>query len=511
MQRPTHWAMATLGDLVDVYDFARVPLNKRQRIRFQGPFPYYGANGVVDWVEDYIFDGTFILIAEDGGHYADPTRAVAVKVDGRFWVNNHAHVVRARDGIDSAYLAYALRTVDWMEHVSGSTRLKLTQANLRSLPVPVTSSAEQVRLARRLDDALAGAESGAESLARAQALIQNFRVAVTAAALSGEVTRQWREDIGAPDWEEVRLGDQIEALAYGSSAKSSKSGTTPVLRMGNIQGGKLDWTDLAYTSDEREIEKYRLERGDVLFNRTNSAELVGKTALYDSDRPAIYAGYLIKITCGAGLSPAFLTYVLNGSDARDYFSSVRSDGVNQSNINAAKLADLRFKCPSLAEQQEIVRRLEQKLAWADEMHNHISASEALLARLRIGVVAKGFRGELTSSEPGDEHVDVLLARLASETAEARTARLNADKLSLIKRSGTSSTVGGQRAMRYGEVKADYLREKLVMLGGEASAANLWAESQLAIEDFYKQLRNEVVAGRVREGREKGWLVATDAA
>jgi len=510
MPLPAHWATVALGNLVDIHDTARIPLNKRQRLKFRGPFPYYGANGIVDHVADYLFDGVFVLIAEDGGHFDDPTRTVANKVEGRFWVNNHAHVVRAREGVDPAFLAYALRTVNWMDYVGGSTRLKLTQASLKTLPVPLTSTAEQVRLATRLTEALATAEKAAEALKRASNLIDAYRVSVLTVALSAVNTRRRRAHPDNPDWTEARLGDLVEALDYGSSAKSAKIGAVPVLRMGNIKDGRLEWGDLVYTSDPREIEKYRLNRGDVLFNRTNSAELVGKTALYDDDRPAIHAGYLIRIVCSPVLSPAFLTYLLNGPDARAYFAQVRSDGVNQSNINATKLANLRFRLPPLEEQDKIVRSLDRAFAWVEDMHKHIEASTALLARLKIGVVTKGFQGELTAIEPADEHVGLLLTRLASETAEARADRLAADRGTVIRRP-TKKWPGGVRSLTVDQVAETDLREGLVALGGEASAADLWAVSGLAIETFYKQLRSEIIAGRIRESAEKGRLVASDAA
>lgn len=88
-------------------------------------------------------------------------------------------------------------------------------------------------------------------------------------------------------WRCVPLGDLIKSTEYGSSAKSHYSGTIPVLRMGNLQEGKIDWGDLVYTSDENEIKRYRLRSGDVLFNRTNTVDLVGKAAIYKGSRPAI--------------------------------------------------------------------------------------------------------------------------------------------------------------------------------------------------------------------------------
>ncbi|UTN86418.1 hypothetical protein NMC41_03915 [Pseudomonas aeruginosa] len=97
------------------------------------------------------------------------------------------------------------------------------------------------------------------------------------------------------DWDVRPLGQLVHAVEYGSSAKSSSSGKVPVLRMGNLQEGQIDWSDLVFTDNESEIAKYLLNPGDVLFNRTNTIDLVGKTAIYKGVRPSIFAGYLIRI------------------------------------------------------------------------------------------------------------------------------------------------------------------------------------------------------------------------
>ena len=110
-----------------------------------------------------------------------------------------------------------------------------------------------------------------------------------------------------------------------------------VIRMGNLQGGEIDWKNLAYSDDKNDIKKYKLSTGDVLFNRTNSAELVGKTSIYRGEYPAIYAGYLIKLDYDRNiLSGEYLNYVLNSPNAKEYCNRVKTDGVNQSNINAKK-------------------------------------------------------------------------------------------------------------------------------------------------------------------------------
>lgn len=252
-----------------------------------------------------------------------------------------------------------------------------------------------------------------------EALLKRFRQAVLAAATSGELTREWREERAEDfDWLDVQLGDHAESMNYGTSAKSQSEGEVPVLRMGNIQGGALDWTDLVYTSDLAEIAKYMLDEGDVLFNRTNSPELVGKTAIYCGERPAIYAGYLIRVRCLPSLDPEFLNLSLNSPVARDYCWRVKSDGVSQSNINAKKLAAYPFLLPSLEEQEEIVRRTQELFSLAEKLEARLTAARRLVDRLTPALLAKAFRGELVPQDPNDEPASEILAKLKSTQSDA---------------------------------------------------------------------------------------------
>ncbi|MDX7681853.1 restriction endonuclease subunit S [Aeromonas caviae] len=154
------------------------------------------------------------------------------------------------------------------------------------------------------------------------------------------------------DWKVDPLGVLINQIEYGSSAKSSSRGRVPVLRMGNLQDGQIDWGDLVYTNNDYEISKYELNDGDVLFNRTNSIDLVGKTALYKGIKKAIFAGYLIRIKVDPQcLDARYLNYFLNTPTARKYGLSVVSVGVSQANINGQKLKSYPIPYPAHVEEQ----------------------------------------------------------------------------------------------------------------------------------------------------------------
>lgn len=164
-----------------------------------------------------------------------------------------------------------------------------------------------------------------------------------------------------PDsWKWVSVGDVCVNIQYGSSQKSSATGKIAVLRMGNIQNGRLMLDKLVYTSDNREIEKYLLQYNDLLFNRTNSKELVGKTAIYKGEIPAIYAGYLVRIT-PLLMDSDYLNYVMQSQFYWSFCQTVRSDAIGQSNINAEKLKRFVFPLPPLTEQKRIIAKLEEIL------------------------------------------------------------------------------------------------------------------------------------------------------
>lgn len=164
-------------------------------------------------------------------------------------------------------------------------------------------------------------------------------------------------DVGVipQDWSIAPLGQLILIAQYGSSAKSSSQGRVPVLRMGNLQNGTIDWSDLVYTDDESEIRKYRLYPRDVLFNRTNTVDIVGKTSLYRGERPAVFAGYLIRIQVAPGLLDSrFLNYVLNAEFSRKHSAKVLSLAVGQANINSQKLKTYPIPLPPNKVEQEAI-------------------------------------------------------------------------------------------------------------------------------------------------------------
>lgn len=311
-----------------------------------------------------------------------------------------------------------------------------------NLKVPLAPLVEQKRIMAKVEQLLARVNAARERLAKVPAILKCFRQSVLAAACSGRLAADWRDRHGEVDsvdeilkrlkkrrvdeattpkqknrlkeiysyrekedprlipenWTYVALDKLCGSFQYGTSRKSQSSGKVPVLRMGNIQDGHIDWNNLVYTSDDSEIQKYRLDSGSVLFNRTNSPELVGKTGIYRGEQPAVFAGYLIRIKNFDDLNSEYLNYCLNSNHAKEFCLRVKTDGVSQSNINAQKLGKFEVPFCSLEEQQEIVRRLGALFRVADRIEARYQKAEAHVEKLTQAILAKAFRGELVPTE-----------------------------------------------------------------------------------------------------------------
>ena len=225
-------------------------------------------------------------------------------------------------------------------------------------------------------------------------------------------------------WVWNRLGLMTLGVEYGTSTKSKKVGKVPVLRMGNIQDFKFVWGDLVYTDDDEEIRKYRLRNGDVLFNRTNSPELVGKTAIFRGEREAIFAGYLIRINqIPTIIDSYYLNYFLNSSIARRHGNLVKTDGVNQSNINGNKLIHYPFPYCCINEQHAVVQEIETRLSIAEKLEQTIDDSLKKAEVLRQSILKKAFEGKLLN----EQEVEAVRNDPEWEPAEKLLEKIKAEK------------------------------------------------------------------------------------
>ena len=212
-------------------------------------------------------------------------------------------------------------------------------------------------------------------------------------------------------WEWCNLEDIVCELKYGTSEKSLSVGKIAVLRMGNITNvGTIDYSNLVYSSNNEDIKLYSLEKDDLLFNRTNSSEWVGKTAIYKKEHPAIYAGYLIRIRPILIFSD-YLNTVMNSSYYRNWCYNVKTDAVNQSNINAQKLSQLMIPIPPLKEQERIVVEVAKWISLIDTIKNSKEDLQTTIKQAKSKILNLAIHGKLVPQDPNDEPAIELLKRI----------------------------------------------------------------------------------------------------
>ncbi|OYE02734.1 restriction endonuclease subunit S [Nostoc sp. 'Peltigera membranacea cyanobiont' 232] len=427
-QLPKGWVSNSLLDIVNLHDSQRIPLNQNQRAERQGKYPYYGANGQVDLIDDFIFDGHYILLAEDGGYFDDPSKGVAYEVSGRFWVNNHAHILSPCGEIPIRFLCYILNSLDWMPYVGGSTRLKLTQESMRRVLIPLPPLNEQRRIVAKLNSLFTHSRRAREELERIPKLIERYKQAVLAAAFRGDLTADWRESNskGEP-WKRISLGSVIHNIRYGTSKKCDYlPALTPVLRIPNIGDGYIVHNDIKYAEfDSKETEGLQLQLGDILIIRSNgSLDLVGKAAIVsDKEEGFLYAGYLIRLrpNCEIILPECLYYHLIEpGIRAKIELLAKSTSGVN--NINSQELQSLNLHIPGIQEQKEIIQKVKKLFKAIDLIGQEYQKASGLCDRLEQATLSKTFRGELVPQNPDDEQASLLLERILAEKAGQPTGK-----------------------------------------------------------------------------------------
>lgn len=348
-----------------------------------------------------------LLVCEGG----DIGRAAIWQSDNNIRIQNHIHRLRSYITVCTEffyYLFYLYKHAGWIGG-KGIGIQGLSSKAIHILVFPLPPLAEQKRIVAKIEELLPYIDRYEQAWSKLEQFNSRFpedmKKSLLQYAIQGKLVEQRPEEGTAEElfaqiqqekqrliaekkikkekplpeitedekpfeipesWKWVSVGSVSINIQYGSSQKSATSGKVAVLRMGNIQDGKLIFDKLVYTSDEAEIEKYPLKYNDLLFNRTNSKELVGKTAIYKGEIPAIYAGYLVRIT-PLYMNSDYLNYVMQSQFYWNYCQSVRSDAIGQSNINAEKLKRFMFPLPPFAEQKRIVEKLEQLLPLCERL------------------------------------------------------------------------------------------------------------------------------------------------
>ncbi|MGV6476491.1 restriction endonuclease subunit S [Azotobacter vinelandii] len=375
-------------------------------------------------------------------------------------------------------LVQSQRFVDEMSAlVQGALYPAVRPKDIAAFTFAFETPVQQARIVAKLEELLSDLDTGVAELKAAQKKLGQYRQSLLKAAVEGALTAEWRanntpSETGAQllqrilterraRWEAKQLAkfaeqgktppkdwqkkypepvrpditdlptlpegwvwasvDQLTVeQKYGSSSKTNEDPTgVPVLRMGNIQDGDLDFSNLKYLPvDHAEFPGLHLQDGDLLFNRTNSPELVGKTAVYRSQiSPCSFASYLISVRFSAGYIPEIASAFINSAYGKRWIKSVVVQQVGQANVNGSKLSALAVPVPPFKEQQEIVSALH---AQASEIVDQLKSVDISLKQSnaqRQNILRAAFVGLLVPQDPNDELASALLERIRAERAE----------------------------------------------------------------------------------------------
>ncbi|SFE12231.1 restriction endonuclease subunit S [Nitrosomonas sp. Nm166] len=239
MNLPQGWVCLTLEDVADIYDNLREPVNSTERAKRRGPYPYYGATGQVGWINDYRQEGEFVLLGEDGAPFFDWVKDKAYLVSGKCWVNNHAHVLKGKEGVCSnRYLLYALNQTDYRGYANGTTRLKLTQSAMRRIPINLAPTKEQHRIVTKIEELFSELDKGIESLKTAQAQLKVYRQVLLKHAFEGKLTVQWRKEnkdkLEPTETLLKRIEQEREQRYHQQLTEWNKSPSIPLLQRGKL-------------------------------------------------------------------------------------------------------------------------------------------------------------------------------------------------------------------------------------------------------------------------------------
>jgi type I restriction enzyme S subunit len=397
----------------------------------------------------------------------------------------------------------------------GGSLTRAQPKRVAEFPVPIAPLPEQKRIADKLDALLTRVDACRQRLDRVPDILKRFRQSVLAAAISGELTRDWREERGSSDarrtvvfdddgidvpasWDEASLADLLDPmrpLCYGVVQPGDASPEGPSLvRVQDLDGGSIALDDLRTISSavDREYQRSRVRGGDVLISVVGT---IGRVAIVPVGFEGNIARAIARLACGPRVLPEWTRYWLE-SHIVQWWLVRSSREVARKTLNLSELATTRVAVPSILEQAESVRRVGLLLAHATQLELRLASAQLLLRSTTPSTLTAAFRGDLVPQDPNDEPASKLLARLCNRpTSLGDTSKPN--------RGGTRGQRTKAKANTTMLTRKDVNPTHLTAIlkeRGSLTAEALWTASQLGIDDFYDQLKDEEARGLLRESR-----------
>ncbi|MCU1714256.1 restriction endonuclease subunit S [Xanthomonas hortorum pv. pelargonii] len=328
--------------------------------------------------------------------------------------------------LDGGYLFHYLKSPrfrDYVQAVTHGVRMpRLGTEQAKTAPFLLPPLAEQKRIAQKLDTLLAQVDTLKARIDAIPALLKRFIQSVLTSAATCELTSEWRATQGLDDPVPTKLGELIRTGPQNGLYKPSSAygSGTKIVRIDGFYSGELrDWHSFrSLQLDAREEQVWALKVGDILINRVNSIEYLGKCALVRSlPGPTVFESNMMRIAVDERvIEPEFLMRALSAEIGRARLIANAKHAVNQASINQRDVKACSILVPTLSEQTEIVRRVEQLFAYADQLETKVATAQQRINTMTQSLLAKAFRGELVPQDPSDEPASVLLERIRNQRA-----------------------------------------------------------------------------------------------
>lgn len=415
------WTISELADLTINFDGKRKPVKESDRRA--GPYPYYGASGVVDHVDGFLFDGDYLLIAEDGENLRTRQTPIAFMAKGRFWVNNHAHIVTGNDKADTRFLMYALQNADISGYLTGAVMPKLTQGNLNRIEIAHPCVTEQRAIAHilgTLDDKIELNRRRNQILeAMARALFKDWFVdfGPVRAKMEGREpylpVDLWRlfperlDDEGKPEgWTELPLdeiADFLNGLALQKYPATDPENSLPVIKIAELRNGVSAKSDRA----SREVPaKYIIKDGDFLFSWSGSL-----LAKFWTEGEGALNQHLFKVTSES--CPMWFVSHWVHHHLDEFQAIAASKATTMGHIQRGHLKAAMTICPPA----DVLGRLGVVMAPLVEQSVHNELESKHLAQLRDTLLPKLISGDLRISD-AEHFMDRVAPQAPSQAASA---------------------------------------------------------------------------------------------
>jgi len=341
----------SIENCCDILDWMRVPITQSERVK--GDYPYYGANGIQGYVANYIFDDELVLLAEDGGNFGSKDKPIAYRVSGKCWVNNHAHVLKAREMINIDYLCYSLMFYKVDGIINGATRQKLTQSAMRKMQIPFRTMGEQLHIVNKLNCISKIKKQREEELELLDEIVK------------ARFVELFGDPVTNPKGYPVhQLSEYITSLTSGSRGWAqycAEDGTEWFITIKNVKDCHITTDNMQPVNapNNAEAKRTKVQEGDLLISITADLGRTGIVTKEIAEHGAYINQHLSCIRINKEvLNPLFVAHYMESPAGKEQFTAKNQSAV-KAGLNFNSINSLKLYVPPLKEQEEFIAFVKQ--------------------------------------------------------------------------------------------------------------------------------------------------------